>query len=229
MSENRVANFIKNIKSLIKSLAKYPNISWHSIGSEAINVENKFPSIINHPYHVSETTIGYGTAIGKNSYISLTKIGNFCSIGPNVICGWGIHPLSGVSINPAFYSTKKQNSFTFSKTDKFTERKSIEIGSDVFIGANVTILDGVTIGHGAVIGAGAVVSKDIPPFAIAVGCPIQIMRYRFDPNIIDELLDISWWDKEENMLKLVESEFSNVESFIEKAKNLLKSNHIANA
>jgi len=158
--------------------------------------------------------IGFGTAIGPNASISFTDIGKFCSLGPNLLCGWGIHPTNGISINPAFYSTAKQNGFSFSKTDKIEERKPIFIGNDVFIGANVTILDGVTIGDGAIIGAGAVVSKDIPPYAIAVGCPIHIIKYRFSREIIDLLIDFKWWNQDEEVLKKVEEYFFDIDKFI---------------
>jgi len=57
-------------------------------------------------------------------------------------------------------------------------KADIKIGSDVWIAANVTILKGVTIGNGAVIGAGAVVTKDIPEYAIAVGNPARVVKYR---------------------------------------------------
>lgn len=57
---------------------------------------------------------------------------------------------------------------------------SVSIGTDVWIGANCSILGGVTIGNGAVIGAGSVVTKDIPPYAIVVGNPAKIVRYRND-------------------------------------------------
>lgn len=94
------------------------------------------------------------------------------------------------------------------------------IGNDVFIGANVTILDGVTIGDGAVIGAGAVVSKDIPPYAIAVGSPIHIIRYRFDQETIDKLHRIQWWDFDESQLQDVEKMFFNIDEFIAKYDSL---------
>ncbi len=54
----------------------------------------------------------------------------------------------------------------------------ILIGDDVWIGANVTILKGITIGNGAVIGAGSVVVKDVPEYAIVVGNPAKIIKYR---------------------------------------------------
>ena len=92
----------------------------------------------------------------------------------------------------------------------------INIGNDVFIGMNVTILDGVNIGDGAIIGAGAVVSKDIPPYAIAVGSPIRIIKYRFDQPEIDELLKIKWWDFSEDKLQDVEQYFFDPQAFIKK-------------
>ena len=115
-----------------------------------------------------------------------------------------------------FYSTLKQNGTSFSSTNKIEERKLIIIGNDVFIGANVTILDGVTIGDGAVIGAGAVVSKDIPAYAIAVGCPIQIIKYRFSEEQIEKLLKIKWWDFNSEKIKEVEKYFFDINEFIDK-------------
>ena len=60
--------------------------------------------------------------------------------------------------------------------------KSISIGQDCWIGSGAKILAGVTIGNGAVIGANSVVTKDIPPFAIAVGSPARVIKYRTNRN-----------------------------------------------
>lgn len=56
--------------------------------------------------------------------------------------------------------------------------KKIIIGDDVWIGANVTVLKGVKIGNGAVIGGGSVVVNDIPEYAVAVGNPARVLKYR---------------------------------------------------
>lgn len=172
------------------------------------------------PYHLCGCKIGDYTYIAVNSRISVTEIGKFCSIGPNFLCGWGIHPTDAVSTSPMFYSTMKQNGTTLSHKDKIQERKPIRIGNDVFIGVNVTVLDGVTIGDGAIIGAGAVVSKDIPPYAIAVGCPIRIIRYRFDEETIQQFLHLKWWDKDMNCLQLVEKHFNNPTEFLKAAQDI---------
>ena len=70
----------------------------------------------------------------------------------------------------------------------------VRIGNDVWIGTEATIMSGVTIGDGAIIGAKAVVAKDIPPYAIAVGNSARIVRYRFDNETIDRLLELAWWN-----------------------------------
>ena len=54
--------------------------------------------------------------------------------------------------------------------------KEVHIGKDVWIGGNVVILPGVTIGDGSVIGAGAVVTRDIPPYSVAVGAPARVIK-----------------------------------------------------
>ena len=167
-------------------------------------------------FEITDSIIGDYTYIARNSIVNMTEIGSFCSIGPNLICGWGIHPTNGISTSPMFYSTKKQNGISFSKSDKVIEQKQIKIGNDVFIGANVTILDGVSIGDGAVIGAGAVVSKDIPPYAIAIGCPIRIIRFRFSAENINKLLKIQWWKFDDKKLLDVERLFFDVNEFIAK-------------
>jgi acetyltransferase-like isoleucine patch superfamily enzyme len=54
----------------------------------------------------------------------------------------------------------------------------ITIEDDVWIGARVNVLAGVTIGRGSVIGAGAVVTKDVPPYSVAVGVPAKVIGRR---------------------------------------------------
>lgn len=68
------------------------------------------------------------------------------------------------------------------ETSVLSRRKFVEyghpiiIGNDCWIGGSVVILPGVTIGEGCTIGAGSVVTKDIPPFSVAVGSPCKVRK-----------------------------------------------------
>jgi len=99
-----------------------------------------------------------------------------------------------------------------------TCKGDIHVGNDVWIGATSTIMSGITIGDGAIIGAGSMVTKDVPPFAIVVGNPGKIVKYRFTEEQIESLLKIAWWDWEEDKIKdnaqLMWS--SNINNFINK-------------
>ena len=156
------------------------------------------------PYLLHNVQLGDYSYFAMNAHAANVKIGKFCSIGPNFCCGLGIHPTNGISTSPYFYRGKVE------------EHKQVTIGNDVFIGAMVTVLDGVTIGGGAVSGAGAVVTKDIPPYAIAVGCPIEIKRYRLAEKQIAAMERIQWWNWEEEKLKDVREMFNDIDGFIEK-------------
>ncbi len=72
--------------------------------------------------------------------------------------------------------------------------RQVIFGHDVWIGRGVTIRGGVKIGNGAVIGAKAVVAKNIPPYAIAVGNPARVVKYRFDVETIKKFLAVKWWN-----------------------------------
>lgn len=217
MSTKKVVKMI--IAKYLSKFLKY--VDQYNDRNQFIDKNKVFSSKIKvyKPYRISNVEIGNYTYIAMNSCISFTSIGKFCSIGPNFFCGYGIHPTDGLSTSPMFYSTKKQNGFSLVKKDKVVERKKIIIGNDVFIGANVTVLDGITISDGAIIGAGAVVSKNIPPYAIAVGCPIKILRYRFSNEVIEKLLSIKWWNSSFETIKDVELMFYDVESFLNKYYN----------
>jgi acetyltransferase-like isoleucine patch superfamily enzyme len=72
----------------------------------------------------------------------------------------------------------------------------LTVGNDVLIGYNAIILPSVrTIGDGAYIGAGTVVHQNVPPYAVVLGHPGRVVRYRFEEEVIKDLLASRWWDK----------------------------------
>jgi acetyltransferase-like isoleucine patch superfamily enzyme/glycosyltransferase involved in cell wall biosynthesis len=109
-------------------------------------------------------------------------IGHFCSIADGVkfLLG-GNHPFKGVSTFPfkVKYFGAQEEAFT---------KGPITIKDDVWIGADAIILSGVTIGQGAIIAAGSVVTKSIPPYSIVGGNPARILKNRFEPEVVQELL-----------------------------------------
>ena len=95
---------------------------------------------------------------------------------------------------------------------------NIIIENDVWIGAKSTIMSGVKIGNGAVIGATATVTKDVPPYAIVVGNPGKIIKYRFTEEQIESLLKIEWWNWDEDKIRSEALELwsNNIDKFIKK-------------
>lgn len=187
-------------------------------------VENvKFGGVyikINYPTQLRNVSIGNYSYLGQNANVSCTIIGKFCSIGPNFICGFGLHPINGISTAPMFYSaTNKSNGTTICSETKFNEHADVQIGNDVFIGANVFVKDGVRIGDGAVIGAGAVVVNDIPDYAVAVGVPAKVLKYRLPVEQIPKLKEIQWWNFSDGKLQDVEQYFYDIDGFINKYEN----------
>jgi acetyltransferase-like isoleucine patch superfamily enzyme len=54
----------------------------------------------------------------------------------------------------------------------------IIIEDDVWLGSRTVVLGGVRIGTGSVVGAGSVVTRDIPPYSVAVGVPCKVIKNR---------------------------------------------------
>jgi len=144
--------------------------------------------------------IGDHSYVNANTRIIKSNIGKYCSIGPNVILGMGIHPTDLISTHPAFYSNNKSFK-TFSNKNYFEEYEKITLGNDVWIGSNAIIMGGVTIGDGAIVAAGAIVTKDVKPYEVVGGIPAKHIKMRLDKKIIDRLMKIKWWDKDESWIE----------------------------
>ena len=140
------------------------------------------------------------SSLGRFSYVAGARVGNasiasFSCIGPDAIVGaLGRHPTHWLSTHPAFYSTICQAGLTFAGEDYFDETLEVKIGNDVWIGARAIVLDGVTIGDGAIVAAGAVVTRDVEPYSVVGGVPARVIKKRFEQAIVDDLLEICWWN-----------------------------------
>ncbi|MBP7102821.1 MAG: CatB-related O-acetyltransferase [Bacteroidales bacterium] len=147
------------------------------------------------------STIDKYSYVGRKTTIVCADIGKYCSIANDVVIGMGIHPLRTISTSPLFISKKNGTSHSWTNENVIDEYQRVSIGHDVWIGSKVIVMGGVKIGNGAVVGCGAIVTKDIPDYGIAVGVPAQIIKYRFEPAMIEALQKLQWWNFPETKLK----------------------------
>lgn len=139
-----------------------------------------------------------------SGYFFACKIGRYCSFGEDVQVGRHSHPLDFISTSPVFYLPSSDvlgvtEHFSLTHETKKPTRpptavKFTEIGSDVYIGHGAFVLPGVIIGNGAVVAARSVVTKNVLPYSIVAGSPAKVVRHRFEPSLVSELLETSWWE-----------------------------------
>lgn len=122
-----------------------------------------------------------GASIGRNCNICAhTVIEGDVFIGDNVTVKSGVQVWDGTRIgNNVFIGPNA--TFTNDRHPRSKEYPpefmAITIENHASIGANATLLPGIIIGEYAMVGAGAVVTKDVPPKAVVVGNPAEIIRY----------------------------------------------------
>lgn len=143
-----------------------------------------------------ETTFGDYSYVVNDSQIIYATIGKFCSIAAQTRLNPGNHPLHRAALH---HFTYRSLSYDMGDSDDdaffdWRRARTVTLGNDVWIGHGATVMPGVSIGTEAAVGAGAVVTKDVPGFAVAVGVPAKVIRYRFDDATRDGLLRVAWWD-----------------------------------
>ena len=150
---------------------------------------------------VTSSSMGDYSYIGRNSRLIHADVGKFCSIASETKIGMGTHTLDKLSTSPIFTEAKNGTKHSWVKTSAVNPFHRVTIGNDVWIGVRTMIIGGVTIGDGAVIGAGSIVTKDVPPYAVVVGVPAKVIRYRFPQEQIETLLAHPWWRLPEEQLR----------------------------
>jgi acetyltransferase-like isoleucine patch superfamily enzyme len=129
------------------------------------------------------------------------KVGRFCSISYNLnLIFGGNHRSDWVSTYP-FGHTNTSKIYSCPIAGHPASFEDIQIKNDVWIGRNVTIMAGVIIGNGAIIATNSHVVKSVPDYAIVGGNPAKIIKFRFDEKTIQYLLDIKWWEWDDERIK----------------------------
>lgn len=124
------------------------------------------------------------------------RIGKFTAIGPGVtfLMPAGNHPMVGPSTYPFAMFGGSWAEATLETFLSIDQPGDTVVGNDVWIGREATIMPGVRIGDGAVVGAHSVVVNVVPPYTIVAGNPAREIRARFDPDDVERLLRVRWWD-----------------------------------
>ena len=153
------------MRSLIRRFSVHENVTF----GDSFRVGRG--CVISSPHGL---TIGNSVSVGPRTIIQVDgEIGDYALIGMGVqIVGRNDHAIDEVGV-PIVYATWAGD----------RERRPIDrvvLGRDVWIGGGSVVLSGVEIGEGSIIGSGSVVTKDIPPFSVAVGNPARVVRARFD-------------------------------------------------
>jgi acetyltransferase-like isoleucine patch superfamily enzyme len=171
------------------------------------------------------SVVGDYTIMSSFSIINACDIGKFCCIGPGNFLGLWEHNMWVTT--HTFPLTEVSGEFVKGFKDFEKDHIRVAIGNDVWTGAGAIIRKGVTVGDGAIIGAGALVTRDVPPYAIVIGQPARVLRFRFSPEEIKYLLKIKWWDFDRKLIQ--EMTDAQVWDSVEKVRKFLKKKKIGPA
>lgn len=185
---------------------------------------------------MGEDIIRGRTKRGRSSYGPLCdhylveSVGAFCSFAPGTDVVEN-HAIEYISTHPFLYYGGVNDNVTGRTWEdvegepgyfegvcpkgNFYKTRKIKIGNDVWLGENVLITNGSNIGNGVIAGAGAIITKDVPDYAVVMGVPAHIVRYRYTKAEIDALNRIAWWNwTDEKIRENYEDFYLDIKDFI---------------
>ncbi|QSB27967.1 acetyltransferase [Flavobacterium sp. CLA17] len=137
-------------------------------------------------YPMNDNKVLYiGENVQMNDYVHITAMSSV-KIGNNVLIASKIYISD--CIHGSYIGDENDSSPLTFPSKRPLSSKPVVIEDNVWLGEFVSVLPGVTIGKGTIVGANSVVSKDLPPYVIAVGTPAKpIKKYNFDSNRWDKI------------------------------------------
>lgn len=54
--------------------------------------------------------------------------------------------------------------------------------------------------------------KDTEPYSIVGGNPAKLIRYRFEPDDIEFLMDLQWWNRDQKWIQEYAEYFDDIKS-----------------
>jgi len=173
------------MNNIFKSARRVLLCRWYNRKFKSIGRNFRWDPASSHFGSPGTAEIGDNVFITDGAHISVAgslKIGDGALIGPRVIILGGDHETT--VIGKRLYELKEGKNYPMT------------IGKDVWIGAGVIILKAVNIGEGAIIGAGSLVTRDIPPYTVAVGHPARPVKKRFSDDDLVRHLELPDYDRE---------------------------------
>lgn len=177
--------------------------------------------------------LGAFSYVQPRSELFDASVGRYCSIASDVVIGPAEHPVDWLSTHPfvcdradhvmelasVFPSYAELLGSSSSRTHWHHETT---IGNDVWVGQRAIVMRGVKVGDGAIIAAGAIVTRDVAAYSIVGGVPARLIRFRFEPDVIEALLQVQWWRYDLSSLTSA-IDYSDVASAIDMLRNGIQS------
>ena len=192
-------------------------------------------------HRLKNCTLGafaYFNAAGQTSAYRV-HFGRYSQIGESSVLGPPEHPQDWFSnhpfaftrpaLMPAIYRTPEFQRLAPEDSDGPSYVDTVVndtwIGHEAYLGVGCFVRRGVRIGDGAVVGARSVVTRDIPPYAVAVGSPAKVVRLRFAEPLVERLLKLQWWRYDLAPFKQ-RVDFSQMEATLEFFEQQLAEGHL---
>jgi virginiamycin A acetyltransferase len=204
---NRRLSFIKKNMNLVSNgqvldveeVVFHPHAGWVISNGDVRAFLGKVSYNLNVRVNIGNCTYfsGPGTVRGDG----LLQIGSYCCIAEDcyISVASDYHPIDYTSLYGFFHKNNfRMRHLKFDVPKNYTDydkgQSCVTIGNDVWIGRNVRIFNGVSIADGCVIAEKSLVKKNCEPYGIYGGIPAELIRYRFSKGVIEQLLEIRWWN-----------------------------------